>query len=129
MSDASPSSKEKVGTRQLVVKDSSKPAKVKFDRGNRTKGKTLEKGKAKEPLHEEIPNPPSTDEDLLHEVGYDESETLIPSFSYCSKRRMSLFLPTSSISEYEAYSLGEQEEVRNPSHDIAEERITFHRQP
>ena len=87
------------------------------------------KGKAKEPLQEEIPNPTSTDEDLLHEAGSDESKTLIPSFSDCAKRRRRLFLPTSSISEDEAYSLGEQEEVRSPSHDIIEERFTFHGQP
>ena len=107
MSDASPSSEEKVGTRQPVVKASSKPAKVKSDRGKRTKAKTLEKGKAKEPLQEEILNPPSTDEDLLHEVGCDESETLIPSSSDYAKRRRRLFLPPSSISEDETYSLGE----------------------
>ena len=50
LSDASPSSEEKVGTRQPVVKASSKPAKVKYDRDKKTKAKTLEKGKAKEPL-------------------------------------------------------------------------------
>ena len=66
---------------------------------------------------------------MLTNVGYDESETLLPSFSDYAKRRRRLFLPASSISEDEAYSLGEQEEVRSPSHDIAEERFTFHGQP
>ena len=50
LSDASPSSEEKARTRQPAVKASSKPTKVKFDRGKRTKGNILEKGKAKEPL-------------------------------------------------------------------------------
>ena len=129
LSDASPSLEEKARTKKPTVKASSKPTRVKSNKGKRTKAKTLEKGKAKEPLQEEIPNPQSTNEDLLHEVGYDESETLIPSFLDCSKRRRRLFLLASSISEDEAYSLGEQEEVRSPSHDIAKERFTFHGKP
>lgn len=50
LSDASPSSEEKAGTKQPIVKTSSKPAKAKSHRGERTKANTLEKGKAKEPL-------------------------------------------------------------------------------
>ena len=99
----------------------------------------MEKGKAKEPLQEGIPNPPSIEENLPHEadvhpelstdVGYDEPKTFIPSFSYFSKRRRRLFLLASSVSEDETYFLDEQEEVGSPSYNIAEERFTFHGQP
>ena len=80
--DTSPSSEEEARTRQPAVKATLKPTKVKSDRDKGTKFKTLEKGKAKEPLQEGIPNPPSTKVNLPHEadvhpelstdVGYDE---------------------------------------------------------